>query len=440
MLRNLPAFLVRVTQRVPITSKTAASTQRINRALSTLSQQPRYPSVTAPTNARNHDNPVIPPQHQSMHPARPVLNAWQTTAIQALINEQKNCPETPIYSLGKIHGIEILAKDERAFPSKNLKHRLARALLLRALRLGLINKNTCLFEASSGGTAYSEAYFAKLLGLSYTAVLAKGTPQSKLDAIKKQGGFVVECEPGQDIATATELGKQSGCYFINQFDHGSDATNPDHNIASEITAQFKKLNLPMPTVSICGPGTGVTATIQGKYFQWHGLPTKVILGDPENSVFYSAWQSGDRRITTQIGSRIGGIGRQCIPNAFDHTVVTEIIPIPDAKSIAARRFLREVFGLHTGGSTGTNFAVCLEVIERMRLKNETGSVLMIIGDQGALYDNTYDNEQWLKEKNIYIQPYLEEMYKLPLQSIHKPTLLSLRNSHQEKPTEKRFRF
>ena len=43
-------------------------------------------------------------------------------------------------------------------------------------------------EASSGSTAISEAYFARLLGLPFVAVMPRGTSPQKIAAIEFQGG------------------------------------------------------------------------------------------------------------------------------------------------------------------------------------------------------------------------------------------------------------
>jgi cysteine synthase A len=375
-------------------------------------------SNTLHSAARNHYNPR-PNTHVTTHaitqalrkttPQKPILNAWQKAAIETLLAEQKHCPETPIYLLFKIDGVNVYAKDERQFTGSH-KHRLARSLLLHALRNGLIDSNTRLIDASSGGTACSEAYFAKLLHLPYTAVVARNTPKKNLDAITAHLGNIVECEPGQDKTLAEKLGKEPGWYFIDHFTNASIATDKEKNIASELTAQFQKMNTPMPRYVVCGIGTGGTSTILGNYFQQHGFDkTEVIAGDPENSAFYPAFQTHDRNIATGIFSRIGGIGRPTVEPAFDPTKIADMIAVPDAASIAGCHFLQHVSGLHTGGSTGTNVYTCFELIERMRQRGEKGSILMFLFDHGKLYENTYYNPEWLRKQKINIEPYLHNL-------------------------------
>ena len=49
-------------------------------------------------------------------------------------------------------------------------------------------RGTTVIEASSGSTAVSEAYFARLLGLPFVAVMPRSTSQEKIDLIEFQGG------------------------------------------------------------------------------------------------------------------------------------------------------------------------------------------------------------------------------------------------------------
>ena len=72
-------------------------------------------------------------------------------------------------------GIDFYFKDESTHPTGSLKHRLARSLFLYALCNGWVGPETPVIEASSGSTAVSEAYFARLLGLPFIAVMPRST-------------------------------------------------------------------------------------------------------------------------------------------------------------------------------------------------------------------------------------------------------------------------
>jgi threonine dehydratase len=72
-------------------------------------------------------------------------------------------------------------------PIGSLKHRLARSLFLYALVNGRIVEGTTVVEASSGSTAGSEAYFARLIGVPFVAVLPRVTSPEKIALIERYG-------------------------------------------------------------------------------------------------------------------------------------------------------------------------------------------------------------------------------------------------------------
>ena len=84
-------------------------------------------------------------------------------------------------------GIDLYLKDESTHPTGSLKHRLARSLFLYGLCNGWIDEGVTIIEASSGSTAVSEAYFARMLDLPRGRRPAIVSPE-KLALIEQQGG------------------------------------------------------------------------------------------------------------------------------------------------------------------------------------------------------------------------------------------------------------
>ena len=76
-------------------------------------------------------------------------------------------------------GIDLYLKDKSTHPSGSLKHRLARSLFLYGLCNGWIRRGRPVVESSSGSTAISEAYFARLLGLPFVAVAPRTTARAE---------------------------------------------------------------------------------------------------------------------------------------------------------------------------------------------------------------------------------------------------------------------
>ena len=56
------------------------------------------------------------------------------------------------------------------------------------IAIGWIGPATTVVEASSGSMAVSEAYFARLIGVPYIAVMSRATSPAKIALIEREGG------------------------------------------------------------------------------------------------------------------------------------------------------------------------------------------------------------------------------------------------------------
>src|SRR5215510_15313159 len=111
---------------------------------------------------------------------------WARQAIQKITADFNRSADTHLIRLD-IPGtpqLQLYLKDESTHPTGSLKHRLARSLFLYAICNGWINENVPIIEASSGSTAISEAYFARLLQLPFIAVMPRTTSQAKIAQIE----------------------------------------------------------------------------------------------------------------------------------------------------------------------------------------------------------------------------------------------------------------
>ena len=328
---------------------------------------------------------------------------WRRRALQTLADDERATPESPLvrFPLPSAWGIDLYLKDESALPSGSLKHRLARSLLLHGLVNGQITDRTTLVDASSGSTAVSEAWFARLLGLPFVAVVPAGVSVEKVRLIESFGGTVrFAADPCAVSALAAELGAQRGWYFLDQFSLASTATDWRRgNVAEELFTQLAGERHPEPRWIVVGAGTGGTSATVGRYCRYSARATRLAVVDPENSVYFEAWRTG-RADVAAGGSRIEGIGRPTVEKSFVADTIDEMIPVDDAHSVAAMQLLAATTGVAAGPSTGTNLAGALLVVERMLRAGETGSVVTLICDSGDRYASTFYNGAWLREARI----------------------------------------
>jgi cysteine synthase A len=335
--------------------------------------------------------------------------AWVHEAVRRVDADANRSADTHlhVFPLPEEWGIDLYLKDESVHPTGSLKHRLARSLFLYGLCNGWISSGTTVVDASSGSTAVSEAYFARLLGLPYVAVMPETTSPEKIALIEFHGGRCHLVSPGVSINDeARRLAESLGGHFLDQFTYAERATDwrGNNNIASSLFSQLSRERHPVPRWIVVGAGTGGTSATIGRFVRYQRLDTEVCVVDPEGSAFYASYVTGDRSVVAE-GSRIEGIGRPCVEPSFVPGVVDRMIAVPDAASIAAMRWCSSVTGRRVGGSTGTSLWGALQLIAEMRSRGETGSVVTLICDGGERYAHTYDSDEWLAAHGLDLAPY-----------------------------------
>lgn len=325
---------------------------------------------------------------------------WTSEAIRIIEADANRSADTHLlrYPLPDEWGIDLYLKDESTHPTGSLKHRLARSLFLYAICNGWVTENTPVIEASSGSTAVSEAYFARLLGLPFIAVMPRSTSQEKVSLIEWQGGkchFVDE--PGAIYAESRRLATELGGHFMDQFTHAERATDwrGNNNIAESIFEQLRMERHPEPAWIVVGAGTGGTSATIGRYLRYRRHNSRLLVVDPERSVFFDAWRTADTGVVSDAGSRIEGIGRPRVEPSFIGQSIDRMIKVPDAASIATIRCVEQVLGRRVGGSTGTNLWGVFALISEMLAQGQRGSIVTLLCDGGERYTNTYYDDAWV---------------------------------------------
>ncbi|QQO83878.1 PLP-dependent cysteine synthase family protein [Shewanella algae] len=329
-----------------------------------------------------------------------MADLWVNEAIAKIEADFQRSADTHLIKLElpAVAGVDIYLKDESTHPTGSLKHRLARSLFLYALCNGWIKQDTPVIESSSGSTAVSEAYFARLLGLPFIAVMPASTARKKIQQIEFYGGRCHFVNHSSEIYAESErLARELNGHYMDQFTYAERATDwrGNNNIANAIFDQMQREPFPIPEWIVMSPGTGGTSATIGRYIRYQQLCTKLCVVDPDNSVFYDYFQQRDAAITCEQGSKIEGIGRPRVEPSFILGVVDSMLKIPDAASVATIHWLEQIIGRKTGASTGTNLYGALMLAAEMKRDNRQGSIVTLICDPGERYLDTYYNPEWI---------------------------------------------
>jgi cysteine synthase A len=359
-----------------------------------------------PARAAIGDNGRVKTEPEASAPAG--SRDWVVEAVRQIWADTNRSADTHlhVFPLPPEWGVDLYLKDESVHPTGSLKHRLARSLFLYGLCNGWITEGSTVVDASSGSTAVSEAYFARMLGLPFVAVMPSTTSAEKIALIEAQGGrpHLVD-DPRTIVSEAQRLAADRGGLFLDQFTFAERAMDwrGNNNIAQSIFEQMARERHPVPEWIVVGAGTGGTSATIGRYARYARHRTRICVVDPEDSIFYASW-TGDPSAFSGRPSRIEGIGRQRVEPSFLPEVIDRMIRVPDAASIATMRLVTERTGRSVGGSTGTNVWGAFRLVADMVARGEHGSVVTLICDGGERYAGTYYDDGWVAAQGFDLAP------------------------------------
>ncbi|RSN00340.1 pyridoxal-5'-phosphate-dependent protein subunit beta [Nonomuraea sp. WAC 01424] len=316
--------------------------------------------------------------------------SWSTRALDALAAG----PPTRLIDFPvRAPGVRLLLKDESGQPTGSLRHRHARALFRQAVLDGLVTEGTTVVEATGGNAAVAQAWFARRLGLPYIVVMPGRRDQARARAVEALGG---ECRFVTPPLAIYDAARSIEGHFLDQFGRAAP-----HDLADELFAQVR------PDWVVTGAGTGATSATLGAVAR--GFGCRVAVADPDDSAYFPGWTLDVPDYATGMPSRIEGIGRPRVEPGFRPDLVDLVVPVPDAASVAAARHLREVTGLPVGGSSGTALWAALELVERMRARGESGTVVSLVGDAAERHLATYHDDAWAAGKGLDVAGRLTEL-------------------------------
>ena len=341
-----------------------------------------------------------------MAPARD----WVYRALACLEQEAARSADTHLLRLDlpAFPGVRFYLKDESSHPSGSLKHRLARSLYLYALCNGRLQAGQAAIDASSGSTAISEAWFARLLGLRFIAVMPESTAPGKQREIRALGGECDLVPDGADCAEHARLrAEREGLCYLDQFGLAERATDwrGNNNIAESILRQLQREPDPAPAWIVCGAGTGGTSATIGRYLRYRRLPTRLCVAEPAGRAFAVGWRTRDPGAVASKRTLVEGIGRGRAEPGFIYDVVDTVEEVDDADSIAACWWLEDALGRRYGGSSGTNLVACLRLAAGMRERGEQGAIVSLLCDRGERYAETLFDPTWLSKHGIDRAPW-----------------------------------
>lgn len=271
----------------------------------------------------------------------------------------------------------IFIKCEFLNPSGSIKARIAKYMIEKAEKSGLLKPGYTIVEATSGNTGNAMSMVAAAKGYKMIVVMPGGFSEERV-AISKAFGAKVITLGHFDVSDALEksrtLGKLEKHWCANQF---GNEWNVDENrdvLGAEILSQIPN-NVKIDAI-VQGVGTGGTLIGTAQALKKKFPDIQVFAMEPDEAALIKC---GEFR--THL---IEGISDGFIPDIIQRHrhEIDEIIPIKGLEAIEAMKQIAKDTGMFVGPSSGANW-LAAKAIQAKYPKIKT--VLTFFSDEGEKY-------------------------------------------------------
>jgi len=310
---------------------------------------------------------------------------------------------TPLIRLHRVtQGIRtpVYIKAESFNPGGSVKDRIGLAMIEAAEREGRLRPGGLIVEATSGNTGVGLALAAAVKGYRCIFTMPDKMSQEKARLLRALGAEVIITPTavapdhpdnyimrGRAIAAA-----HNNAIFADQH---YNPVNPEVHYRTTGPELWTQTSGRL-THFVCSPGTGGTVSGAGRYLKERNSRIRVVAGDPVGSIYKE--YAATHHKAEGAPYKVEGIGGDKIPTSLHFDVIDEWITVSDRDAMLMARRLSREEGLLSGGSTGTNVVVALEVARRA--DDPKAMVVTILCDTGERYLSKLYNDEWLQENQI----------------------------------------
>lgn len=278
---------------------------------------------------------------------------------------------TPLVELQKLSpkpGVRLFAKLEAQNPTGSIKDRIVLRILDAARASGALEPGQAIVEASTGNTGVALAMFGRLLGHPVD-VCVPDSVYPEIEALLQVHGARIRRVPRQaGIKSAREealrIAKETGAYYLGQFDSPENARTHYETTAEEILRDIGTVD-----VLVAGMGTGGTLSGAGRRLKEANPGCHVLAVEPRLGVHVQGLKSLEDGF---------------IPPVLEEDVLDGKIIVGNRHAFAHARTAMLAEGLFGGISSGAVLHAAVRLAERI----ERGNIVMIFADGGWKYLGT----------------------------------------------------
>jgi cysteine synthase A len=269
----------------------------------------------------------------------------------------------------------VWVKLEFLNPSGSIKARIARYIVERAEREGLLKPGDTIVEASSGNTGNAMSMVAAAKGYPMLVLMPNGMSRERAAISRAFGAEVVtigDFHVNDALAAVHELGERPGYFSPAQFDNEWNVEENRVWLGAEILAQLPDGVLPGAVLG--GIGTGGTVIGVGQAFRAANPACQVVALEPDESCTILCGEVGKHLIEGISDGFVPGIVQR------HRGEIDRLVSVDSDDAVAEMRRLAREHGLFVGPSSGAH------LIAARRLRDEgIENVVTFFCDEGEKY-------------------------------------------------------
>jgi cysteine synthase len=288
--------------------------------------------------------------------------------------------ESVLDAIGDTPMLEIeglYCKLEFLNPSGSIKARIAKYMVEKAEREGLLSEGDTIVEATSGNTGNALSMVAAVKGYRMLVVMPEGMSGERVAISRAFGAEVLQVghfHVDEALAKAKELGQQEGYFCPSQFESEWNVEENRVWLGPEILAQLPEGVI--PDALVMGVGTGGTLVGVGQAFREVNPEVKLFAMEPSESATILCGEVGEHLIE--------GIADGFVPGIFERhrRLVDTTLTVDSEEAVESMRYLARRYGLFVGPSSGANLIAARKVRETYP---ELETVVTLFCDEGEKY-------------------------------------------------------
>lgn len=287
--------------------------------------------------------------------------------------------KTPLLDLGD----NIVAKAEFLNPSGSIKARMAKYMIEKAEKEGLLKPGDTIVEATSGNTGNAMSMIAAAKGYKMLVMIPRGYSSERVKISRGYGAeirFVGHFQVNEALAAAKELGKKDGFYCPAQFDNEWNVEENENWLGPEVIDDLPadlKIDAIVQGVGTGGTLIGVAKALKTK----HNPDIKVFAMEPSESRTLECCLVADHKIE--------GISDGFVPTIYERyrELVDDIICVDSHVAIDEANSLAQDKGLFVGPSSGANYWAARQIKKQ---NPDIKTVLTFLCDKAEKYLSLLD--------------------------------------------------